>query len=286
MGKIFQSQREEYKFERRGPRNEAIVNGRKYNLGLLQEYQLPTGSKMTANNSKGGTLYICQGSVVTCTAEAIVNAANQGMLGGGGVDGAITSAGGAALDYLRRSVPVIPNSESIRCRTGDAKITQSGFPYNRLKCDFVIHAVGPNYGFMRRSKGLEMKDIDLLLYSSYAQCMKLCKQHGIQSIGFCLISSGIFRGSRSLEDVLKIGVMAIRDHMFPGIEVFLIGYTGQEIRTLSKVSAALLGTPTKSYKSTSQRSSFGSNSFMASLSSWAQKNIGGIGNGKGKGGKK
>lgn len=169
-----------------------------------------------------GTLYICEGSVVTFTGECIINAANEGMLGGGGVDGAISSAGGDSLYYLRQKEPTISGSSHVRCRTGDAKITQSGYPYNRLKCDWVIHAVGPNYSSMMygRGKSSKMSDIDNLLYTSYAKSMILCKQKNIQSVGFCLISSGIFRGSRSLEDVLKFGIEAIRDYMYPGITIY------------------------------------------------------------------
>ena len=119
---------------------------------------------------------------------------------------------------IRQRVPTVSNSSHIRCRTGDAKITQSGYPHNNLKCDYVIHAVGPNYSSMMygRSKSIKMSDIDNLLYTSYAKSMILCKQKNIQSVGFCLISSGIFRGSRSLEQVLKLGIEAIRDYMYPG----------------------------------------------------------------------
>eukprot|EP01084_Bolivina_argentea_P142711 250683_1 len=252
-------QREEidYKFEIQGPRNEDIIDGRKYNVKLLQEFTVPVTKQQQPNGSNTGTLYICEGSVVSFNGECIVNAANEGMLGGGGVDGAISSAGGDALYYLREQEPLVANSKYVRCKTGDAKITQSGYPYNRLKCDYVIHAVGPNYSVMYRAKQMKMTDIDHLLYSSYAKTMLLCKARNIKSVGFCLISSGIFRGPRSLEDVLRIGIKAIRDYMFPGIEVYVIGYTNSELVCLSKVAPNVLGEMTKEYAKVKEKKGWG-----------------------------
>ena len=186
--------------------------------------------------------------MVDFSGECIINAANEGMLGGGGVDGAISSAGGDALYYLRARVPTMKGSKFKRCQTGDAKITHSGYPYNKLKCDYVIHAVGPNYSMLLRGKKqMKIADIDQLLYSSYAKSMLICKEKGIKSVGFCLISAGIFRGPHSLEDVLKIGIMAIRDYMFPGIEVYLIGYTESELLKLTDVAPEILGKEFKEY---------------------------------------
>ena len=66
--------------------------------------------------------------MVDFSGECIVNAANEGMLGGGGVDGAISSAGGDALDFLRRKLPCLPNESYKRCNVGDARLTLSGYP--------------------------------------------------------------------------------------------------------------------------------------------------------------
>ncbi len=129
----------------------------------------------------------------------------------------------------------------MRCKTGDAKITQSGYPYNELKSDWVIHAVGPNYKVMCGGGNMKIEDIDKLLYSSYARSMLLCKEKGIKSVGFCLISSGLFRGQKSLDDVLQIGIEAIRDYMFDGIEVFMIGYQNEELICLRTMAAKVLG---------------------------------------------
>ena len=72
-----------------------------------------------------------------------MNAANEGCLGGGGIDGRICDLGGPALDAARRALPTIDGSPfGPRCKTGDAKMTIAG----NLPCDRVIHAVGPIFG--------------------------------------------------------------------------------------------------------------------------------------------
>lgn len=96
-------------------------------------------------------MVICFGSVVNFgyptnpDRSAIVNAANNLCLGGGGVDGAISTAGGDRLLNDRRALPSIRgHGREVRCRTGDAVITGPN-QYGRLLTPFVIHAVGPNY---------------------------------------------------------------------------------------------------------------------------------------------
>jgi len=152
-------------------------------------------------------LHIARGSVVDFSCRqhgAIVNAANEVCLGGGGVDGAITSAGGKTLAVDRQNLPVL--SGGIRCPTGSAVLTGPG-QYGSLHVPYVIHAVGPNY-----NQYDDFEKPDELLRSAYQTSLDLCRDsEDIEEVAFALLSAGIFRGKREKNDVLKIGIGGIRD---------------------------------------------------------------------------
>ena len=104
------------------------------------------------------TIKIIQGDITQASVDAIVNAANPQMLGGGGVDGAIHRAAGPKLLGECEKVKV---ENGVRCPTGEARITQAG----DLKAKYVIHTVGPRYGIDKNPE-------DLLAFA-YQNCLKL-----------------------------------------------------------------------------------------------------------------
>lgn len=172
-------------------------------------------------NNKSTNLTIAYDGVTNCTTGAIVNAANEGCLGGGGIDGRICDLGGPALDAARRALPTIDGSPfGPRCKTGDAKITIAG----NLPCDKVIHAVGPVFGHTPPF------DASLsLLADAYKSALTLARAEGLTKVAFCIISAGIFRGSCPLDNIIKTGITAIAANVYPELErVYFCAFTPQE----------------------------------------------------------
>eukprot|EP00927_Polykrikos_kofoidii_P056594 TRINITY_DN5068_c0_g1_i2.p1 TRINITY_DN5068_c0_g1~~TRINITY_DN5068_c0_g1_i2.p1 ORF type:complete len:272 (-),score=33.58 TRINITY_DN5068_c0_g1_i2:90-905(-) len=187
-----------------------------------------------------GLLLISRGSVIDFTGDAIVNAANEGCITGGGVDGAITSAGGTALAKARRDLPIVEGTEGVRCPTGEARITIGG----DLRAAWCIHAVGPNYNVQMAAHNLSLKECDAIVASAYASSMKVAKENGIKTIAFSLLSAGIFRGEQSLKKVLEQGVIAVVEEWYDGLEeVHFVAFTSAEARNLGEVCAEIF-TPT------------------------------------------
>jgi O-acetyl-ADP-ribose deacetylase (regulator of RNase III) len=119
-----------------------------------------------------------QGDITTAHVDAIINAANPTLLGGGGVDGAIHRAAGPGLLTECRAIPV--TGDGVRCPIGDARITGAG----ALPCRYVIHTVGPRY------------DIDpdppALLASAYRNSFALARQNGCSSVAAPAVSCGVY----------------------------------------------------------------------------------------------
>src|SRR3954471_2263931 len=137
-------------------------------------------------------LQLLKGDITLIAVDAIVNAANSQLAGGGGVDGAIHSAGGpeimAELDAIRSRIG--------HCETGSAVVTGAG----RLPAKYVFHAVGPIY---RDGKHGEPEQLE----SCYLTCLRLAVERGVESISFPSISTGIY--GYPIGDAARIAVKTV-----------------------------------------------------------------------------
>lgn len=141
-------------------------------------------------------LEVIMGDITKIQVDAIVNAANNSLLGGGGVDGAIHSAGGPGI--LEECIKIRERQGG--CDTGEAVITTAG----NLPAKYVIHTVGPVW------KGGSNNEEELLR-SSYRNSLKLAVQNEIESIAFPNISTGVYHFPKEL--AAKIAVKEVSDFM-------------------------------------------------------------------------
>ncbi len=128
-------------------------------------------------NYQSAKLEAVKGDITKIEVDAIVNAANSSLMGGGGVDGAIHRAGGPAiLDDCRKIV-----ARQGGCKTGEAVITTAG----NLPAKYVIHTVGPVWNGGRKNEAEH-------LYACYQNSLRLAVMHGCKSIAFPNISTGVY----------------------------------------------------------------------------------------------
>jgi len=151
---------------------------------------------MEWTSATGGKLELMEGDITRVAADAIVNAANSALAGGGGVDGAIHRAGGPEimheLDAIRRRIG--------SCATGSAVATAAG----KLPAKYVFHAVGPVYRDGRHGE-------PDLLASCYRKALALAEERDVKSISFPAISAGIY--GYPIEDAARIALAEVKAHL-------------------------------------------------------------------------
>jgi O-acetyl-ADP-ribose deacetylase (regulator of RNase III) len=146
---------------------------------------------MSTRTVNGVTLALLKGNIVEVQADAIVNAANSGLRGGGGVDGAIHRAGGPTIMEECRKIG--------GCPTGSAAATSAG----KLQARYVFHAVGPIYS--------GTSEDEKLLASAYQSCLDLAEQYGIKSVAFPSLSTGVY--GYPLDEAAPIALRTIIAHI-------------------------------------------------------------------------
>ncbi|NML58259.1 O-acetyl-ADP-ribose deacetylase [Chryseobacterium sp. RJ-7-14] len=137
---------------------------------------------------------LIKGDITKVEADAIVNAANSSLLGGGGVDGAIHRAGGKQI--LEECIEI--RNKQGKCKTGEAVVTTAG----NLPAKYVIHTVGPVWN------GDEEKESKLLT-NCYKNSLKLAESLGVKTIAFPNISTGIYRFPKEL--AAKIAIHEVKN---------------------------------------------------------------------------
>src|SRR5450432_2241305 len=151
---------------------------------------------MSTYKIHGTTLVLLRGNIVDVRVDAIVNAANSALAGGGGVDGAIHRAGGPGimqeLDRIRASFG--------HCPTGSAVATGAGL----LPAKYVFHAVGPVYRDGRHGE-------PDLLAGCYRKCLELAEERAVRVISFPAISTGVY--GYPMQEAAEIAIREVKAHL-------------------------------------------------------------------------
>lgn len=189
-----------------------MPDGDKKKAALQKEEGIGKGEKIM--------LRITFGDITKIEADAIVNAANTSLLGGGGVDGAIHRAAGPKLLKECRMLN--------GCVTGQAKITK-GY---RLPAKYVIHTPGPVWNGGRKKE-------EQLLKSCYENCLRLAAEHGCKTVAFPSISTGIYRFPLDKASVIAVGTILEFLKQHPDMEVQMVCFDENTFRYYKKALDAI-----------------------------------------------
>jgi len=169
---------------------------------------------------------LMKGDITRQRMDAIVNAANASLVGGGGVDGAIHRAGGPAImaecDRIR--------AERGGCPTGTAVKTTAG----RLEAKAVIHTAGPRWGGGQRGEAA-------LLASCYRSCLALAAEHSLRTVAFPSISTGIY--GYPIEPAARVALSTVNEAVAQDDEAFdlvrFVLFSGADLRVYERVLAEI-----------------------------------------------
>jgi O-acetyl-ADP-ribose deacetylase (regulator of RNase III) len=166
-----------------------------------------------------------RGDITEQDTDAIVNAANSSLMGGGGVDGAIHRAGGPAI--LEECKQIV--AEIGRCPTGEAVITTGG----KLKARYVVHTVGPVWHGGSRGE-------PELLASAYRNSLEIARSRGIRTIAFPSISTGAY--GYPVEKAAEVAVRTVADlvRKNPLEEVRFVLFSGGDFETYSEALSEIV----------------------------------------------
>ncbi len=155
-----------------------------------------------------------QGDITKIECDAVINAANSSLLGGGGVDGAIHRAAGKNL--------VMECMKLHGCKTGQAKIT-GGY---KMPCKYIIHTVGPVW---RGGKYGEKE----LLQSCYRESLKLAKEHNCKTVSFPIISSGIYGYPK--DEALTVAFETVKENLAENMTAYLVIFDKATVQTAKEL---------------------------------------------------
>lgn len=203
---------------------------------LLAMFQPPayrslsaTEGVITAGFPEAVRIRVRNAAVLEHVGDAIVNAANEGMEGGGGVDGAITSAGGSLLRALRKACSDV--RPGVKCPTGWAVLTGVRGPVTlgTLRVPNVINAVGPDFGSDPNAWDT--------LRAAYDSAIAIARSENLKSVGFPLLSVGIFAGRADRGEIVRVAIKSLLHGARDGLDLTIYAFTEWEFREVQKQAA-------------------------------------------------